>query len=276
ARNRLSRWLAITMFTTGCILGAGLVDSLGQTIYALLVTPAGLPSGGPIPSMTGVSSLLASLAPLVVGGRMFVRWVTPGAGKKKRVSLPSSLVAGVAAGLVVLILLVGLGVGSHWAFWAGGVPAKDPGFEFAKAHFDKVPAVDVSPDQLIRVHQAGEVHPAPDPDPPPKMEEPSAAIFLAFAFTVVTSWLSGRTFAFLTLSSHQTIYGSRVTRAYLGASNPARQGPLGRRVTESIAGDDLPFDEYRPHERGGPLHILNVTLNETIGGESEVLDRDRK
>ena len=90
--------------------------------------------------------------------------------------------------------------------------------------------------------------------------------------------LCGRTIRFVNSSSHQALYGNRLTRAYLGASNsnrfidasgqpafrsdPRRQHRLGRVRARSAI--------------GGPLHIVNVTLNETVLGASQVEQRDRK
>jgi hypothetical protein len=46
--------------------------------------------------------------------------------------------------------------------------------------------------------------------------------------------------------------------------------------TDEVEGDDVAMARYRPHEKGGPLHVINVTLNETVGGRSQIEDRDRK
>ncbi len=60
-------------------------------------------------------------------------------------------------------------------------------------------------------------------------------------------------------------YGARLSRTYLGASNPARRHPRGANVTEVIPGDDVAsILNYRPHEAGGPIHLLNMTVNQTV------------
>jgi hypothetical protein len=86
----------------------------------------------------------------------------------------------------------------------------------------------------------------------------------------------GQTFTFLNLSSLQQVYGARLVRSYLGASNPNRWEGAGQRLSDVVHCDDLRFEEYRPHEHGGPLHLINVTLNETISGKTNVEFRDRK
>jgi hypothetical protein len=99
---------------------------------------------------------------------------------------------------------------------------------------------------------------------------------IAFAVTLVAAGAAGRGFAFLNQSSQASLYSARLTRAFLGATNPARSSGEGQRITEVIDGDDVPWRSYTPHTSGGPLHIINVTVNETVGGRSQVEQRDRK
>lgn len=102
-------------------------------------------------------------------------------------------------------------------------------------------------------------------------------VVLLIASTLL-SIVFGRTIRFANDSSHQALYGARLARAYLGASNPTRLTKTGaaRNVTEPISGDDMPLNDYRPFTSGGPLHLINVTVNETVAGESQVEHRDRK
>ena len=85
----------------------------------------------------------------------------------------------------------------------------------------------------------------------------------------------GRTFPFLNQSSLSPFYTTMLTRAYLGASNGLRHAQV-ESVDYVVDGDDLLWTNYRPHEHLGPLHLINVCLNETEGGESQVTQRDRK
>jgi hypothetical protein len=80
---------------------------------------------------------------------------------------------------------------------------------------------------------------------------------------------------FLNLSSHHGLYGARLTRAYLGASNRNRHGGASP-ITDVVPGDEVTLAQYKPYENGGPLHIVNVTLNETVSGRSQIEQRDRK
>ncbi|KAF0174935.1 MAG: hypothetical protein FD161_3477 [Limisphaerales bacterium] len=103
----------------------------------------------------------------------------------------------------------------------------------------------------------------------------SLALLLCAA---LVSWVGGHQIGFLNHSSLQAIYGARLVRAYLGASNPRRQQgtPEAARVTTTVRGDDLWLADYEPHCHGGPLHLINVTFNETCSGVSNLEQRDRR
>ncbi len=93
---------------------------------------------------------------------------------------------------------------------------------------------------------------------------------------VLSSFAFSRLQTLTNQSSLSSLYWARLTRAYLGASNPARRSPEHESVTEVVKGDDLAWSDYVPHERGGPLHIVNLTLNETVLGRSQLQQRDRR
>ncbi|MGA2410621.1 MAG: patatin-like phospholipase family protein [Candidatus Binataceae bacterium] len=138
---------------------------------------------------------------------------------------------------------------------------------------------------------------------------------LAALFSLLTGSAFGHiAWTFLNRTSLHSLYCGRLVRAYLGASNKYRQvpnlpvlearaaaskrkgtqvamakAPDGDRdhnspagVSDPIDGDDIPQAEYwRPlGERfwhaGAPLHLVNVTINETIDGQSQTEQRDRK
>ena len=82
---------------------------------------------------------------------------------------------------------------------------------------------------------------------------------------------------FVNRSSLSQVYAARLARAYLGASNPLRHRPEGINVTEVIPGDDVAsIRDYRPYEASGPLHLINVILNQTIDFGSLLRKRDRQ
>jgi choline dehydrogenase-like flavoprotein len=83
--------------------------------------------------------------------------------------------------------------------------------------------------------------------------------------------------AFVNRSSLAQLYAARLSRAYLGASNPLRHRPEGANITEVMAGDDVSqIQDYRPFEAGGPLHVINLTVNQTVDFTSQRGNRDRK
>src|SRR5262249_28052447 len=86
---------------------------------------------------------------------------------------------------------------------------------------------------------------------------------------------------FLNRTSLHPIYTSRLIRAYLGASNKVRQdNPIG--LSEVLPDDDISHERYwfepEPffYHNGAPLHLVNMPLNETVAGETQVEQRDRR
>src|SRR5690606_10188094 len=101
-------------------------------------------------------------------------------------------------------------------------------------------------------------------------------LFLVVTLSLLGSWIFSRNFGFVNLSSMQQVYAARLVRAYLGASNPQRRRHANHSMTDLIPGDDLPLDDYLPHRHGGPLHLINLTVNETLSGKTNIERRDRK
>lgn len=102
------------------------------------------------------------------------------------------------------------------------------------------------------------------------------AAYFGFLLTATLAWVLSHSLRFINLSSNQQLYASRLARAYLGATNPERRKAENANVSTVIKGDDLSMEEYHPEETGGPLHLVNVTINETVSGRSQIEQRDRK
>lgn len=94
-------------------------------------------------------------------------------------------------------------------------------------------------------------------------------------------------------SSLHSFYRARLTRAYLAVGNAARGivprmrqiraaedadvEPEARQdVTEVVPGDDTGLLSYRPETAGGPIHLINVCLNQTHDDASGLFNADRK
>ena len=94
--------------------------------------------------------------------------------------------------------------------------------------------------------------------------------------------LTGLCPGFLNLSSWHNLYASRLTRAYLGASNIDRllsiADPHSRDVTikDNHVGDYIQPDIYGRLVLPAPLHVINITLNRTVDPTSQIVARDRK
>jgi hypothetical protein len=114
----------------------------------------------------------------------------------------------------------------------------------------------------------------------------SLALFVVIMWTLAI--VSGRASGFINLSSLHLLYATRLTRAYLGASNTARleaaasalEGVAARGEGVAIT-DNHPADYIQPAlysrmDLPAPVHIINATINETIDPQSQLVARDRK
>jgi patatin-like phospholipase len=110
----------------------------------------------------------------------------------------------------------------------------------------------------------------------PLTEPPVMSPWLLFwlAATVLCAVVVSRLFGFVNTSSLHDFYVSRLNRTYLGASNPERLNNP-RPVTQALSGDDEQYPNYQPYASGGPLHLINVTFNETVSGQSQTEQQDR-
>ena len=107
--------------------------------------------------------------------------------------------------------------------------------------------------------------------------------------------LNGRALQQLNRSSLHYFYRSRIARAYVSVGNVARDGapcprfpasPLidnTRELTEGIAkvtqlmdGDDPGMTRYTPHRFGGPIHLVNCCINQTVDDRTGTYNADRK
>jgi hypothetical protein len=106
-------------------------------------------------------------------------------------------------------------------------------------------------------------------------------LWLAIGVTWVMALLAGMATGFINLSSLHLLYASRLTRAYLGATNNGRlesaaSNKAGARITDNQSSDYIQPALYSRIDLPAPLHILNCTINETIDPQSALIARDRK
>ncbi|MBP6775916.1 MAG: patatin-like phospholipase family protein [Piscinibacter sp.] len=94
--------------------------------------------------------------------------------------------------------------------------------------------------------------------------------------------LTARNHQMANASSLHSFYRARLTRAYLAVGNLARgivggaAAPGAQSVREVLPGDDMDLLNYRPEARGGPIHLINVCLNQTRDDASRLYNADRK
>jgi hypothetical protein len=272
-RNALSHGLGRMLLAFVMATAFGLVDSFGQTAYALFM--ASKTSGRPI-AITGLVTVV-----LVFLARQFAAYLSVDqSNQRKRVRIPTQVIGFVVGVALAFIVATFWAATAHAILWKGQVPYGDPGQQIIDQIRGKNPQVSLSKDNYIVVAPAAE-HAKARADTRPAPILASVALALVLLINVLT----GRTLTFLNLSSIQQFYAARLARAYLGASNPRRTGfgtapaagqPMTQDVTEAIEGDDVPFSAYRPEQHGGPIHLINVTINETLAGASQLEQRDRK
>ena len=93
---------------------------------------------------------------------------------------------------------------------------------------------------------------------------------LAFFAGLALTLFFGRIVSFLNLSSLNSFYAARLIRAYLGATNTARWKDAQSSINDVHPQDDLAWHKYEPHTHGGPLHLVNVTVNSTVSIETSM------
>ena len=103
---------------------------------------------------------------------------------------------------------------------------------------------------------------------------------------------SRHSFDLLNLASLHNFYRARIERAYVSSGNckgdgcrfpgsalddvsrdaTARIAPL----SEAVEGDDIGLLDYEPHEWGGPIHLINCCVNQTVDDRTGLYNADRK
>jgi len=121
-------------------------------------------------------------------------------------------------------------------------------------------------------------------------------VVLAVIGTPVVAYLllTARNLKFLNLSSLHAFYWARLVRSYLGAANGLRFKGAGRLdaidalprpmpVSPTLIGvsdiqrdDDIAFEHYAPQRHGGPIHIINVCVNQTRDPRGGLFNQDRR
>ncbi|PLP97141.1 hypothetical protein [Cupriavidus pauculus] len=242
-RVRAARALRGAAMMTAALAALGIADTIARSWY-LYGSMAARPW-----SVAGPALAAAALAWLLHHGAAHRDPVPQAASPHlacptwRRLPMPSlvSLLTGAAAATLGLLLVALWSWIVLWVRWDGGEPVD--WLVFGKAW--------TTPSLLALV---------------------LAALAIAVAI--------GRGFGLLNLSSLQPFHAARLTRAYLGASNGQRFA-AGDSATSmdshDVARDDaLALDAYYDPHALAPLHLVNVTLNETIDAAGQRIPRGRR
>ena len=131
-----------------------------------------------------------------------------------------------------------------------------------------------------------------------ELPPPDANLILAETLAVLSLILVagiGMSPGFLNLSSVNAFYAGRLIRAYLGASNPVRlkasrisgiskakhKHTGGEKNKSHSVQQNHPADNIAPHiyhdgQILAPVHLINITMNQTVSPNSQLVQQDRK
>jgi hypothetical protein len=282
-RNRLTRILKNGLLACGAVIAWTLIDTVGGTAYTLANT-GDLARWG--------ASLAAVFAGLGAFARPALVLLAPARGQK-RPSVPVSILSWIAAVVMVSLWLIAVNVASHAIAWEFG-PVQDAPAGLATRSPLKILGADriqvtAAESGFVVLPADTPAAPCPIPDVPRKATPFAIAVFGILA---IFTGLFGRTRTFANMSSLHAFYSSRLTRTFLGASNPNR---LRRdtAVKDTVGDDDCGGEQYwqwpevrdrlpeagqvkKPWTKGGPLHIVNTTVNETMDTKMKMQNQDRK
>jgi hypothetical protein len=109
--------------------------------------------------------------------------------------------------------------------------------------------------------------------------------------------LTGRNLQQINRSSLHAFYRSRIARTYVAVGNShdhrsaheavrfpvsplsdKTSGNAGKvkKLTDLLEGDDIGLPAYAPHAHGGPIHLINCCINQTIDDRTDTYNADRK
>lgn len=264
ALNWLSHALAKALSFALATLAFAVLDSFGQTVYACLKYRG-------VPSWKWLTLVASGAFALVAIGQK-VPALFGDKRSHRQIRWPVVLITGIAGISLAWIVMVALAALAHGAAWQWRTPAGNPGQLIARFAFGDSAIPNRGP--IAATVASADVSGSDSAD-----ESTGLSVSCLLLWSLVLLLLSitlGYSWPFLNQSSQQGLYNARLTRAYLGASNPRRWQGGGTSVSRVIDGDAISLADYAPHRSGGPLHFINVTVNETVDAKSQIEQRDRK
>lgn len=121
---------------------------------------------------------------------------------------------------------------------------------------------------------------------------PASIFALIVTVCLIYVIASRHSFDLLNLASLHNFYRARIERAYVSSGNcsgnscrfpgsaldevtrdaTTRIAPL----SEAVEGDDVELLDYGPHKWGGPIHLINCCVNQTVDDRTGLYNADRK
>jgi len=295
-RGGLTRRMKNGLLACGVLLGAALIDTMGGTLYAV--------SGSGDLTRWGVGVIGAFAAVGAFARPLFVLLAPTHGSTRPRVSI--SFTSWIAAIVVMTVWLTSIDVVSHALRWQFRGAANPP------SGLTEQPVTPILGADALVIAGSGDqrtVTARTDYGRPPCQEPPASwpelpPFLIGSAIMLgLFAWLFGQTRRFANLSSVHGFYSVQLTRTFLGASNEGRLNRANWKTRPtsgpvSWKGDDCSGARYwnwprppgykpsqegaaalvklRTWDKGGPLHIVNTTVNETVDQRSGVQNRDRK
>jgi patatin-like phospholipase len=281
-RTRFTRWLGSAFWLLLGGAGLALLGTIGQTVYAYLQIEQ--------PGIAGIAGITSVVGAVVAGARQLFKWLGSDS-KRTSFRIPLGPLAGAAA---VLLLLITGGVWAtlvQAALWKGGPPPAVPVAACVKSACGAAPVrlwrhadtVDVA------LWKRGTDHEVVRLDSTNRGQVPEVDVAIS-GVAVAPGWMSvlfaGIGFLFLTtgmflnfinMSSLHQFYAARVGRAYLGATNRERFKDGGVvAVTTPLPTDFIRLEAYYDPRLAAPVHLINVTVNQTRPSDQQLVQRDRK
>ncbi len=267
ARQKLTRWLTTSLYATLALLGIGLIDSLGQSMFIGVVRNELLAWGG------GGAGVVATL--MVV--RRAADWLgtlgaSPQGARLKQFMARNYRLVALAVGFAALLALATLhSTIVQMVCWSGQLPGWRA-------------LAPVGWDSVAPTRAGAALH--------------DELLMWTWGVWGVIALLIGLSVGFLNNSTFHRFYASRLTRTYLGAANFVRlrqfwsrlqsthaatssasaspEKKSGTTVLESHHDDDIALRSYYEPRSAGPLHLINVALNESVSKTSSLQREDRK
>ena len=235
-RVALNQALRVALQIGGLVFALALADSVAQFAYNWTVTRAA--------DLTPPAAISAILAAVIWAVRKGAVLADGKSGLARLAKLPLDLLAGLLAAAIGFGLLVFWAVLIHWMVWNG---------QSSHQPFDATAY---------------------------------SLLVLVLLMSMLIGLVVGHFPAFINLSSLQSFYAARLTRTYLGASNCKRmsarmhsegdRAPKGGSAAEPVDGDQLGHAAYYAPDVLAPLHVINVTVNQTTDSNEQLVQRDRK